>query len=190
MDLLKENRLQRIMALLREKKALTTADLRQMLGVSSMTIHRDLSELSEAGLVERVHGGVLLVGAHAPVTVCAHCGNDLNPRTAFVIHLAGGEILQACCAHCGLRLLDSHPDAVSGLTADFLYGTMSNVKSAAYLVHSDLSVCCMPSAIAFTRREDAVRMQAGFGGKVLDLEQSLEALRHEMSLHPPASGHS
>lgn len=190
MDLLKENRLQRITALLREKKALSTAELRQILGVSSMTIHRDLNELARTGQVERVHGGVLLTGAREPGPVCAYCGKNLNPRTAFVVHLTGGDNLQACCAHCGLRLLDSHADAISGLAADFLYGTMTNVKSAAYLVHSDLSVCCTPSAIAFARREDALRMQAGFGGKVLDMEQALDALRHEMNLHPTSAEHS
>jgi DNA-binding transcriptional ArsR family regulator len=182
MDLFKENRLQRIMDLLREKHALTTADLRQILGVSSMTIHRDLNELAEAGLVERVHGGVLLAGARGSPTICVHCGKETNPRTSFVIHLNDGEVLHACCAHCGLRLLDSHQDAVSGLAADFLYGTMSNVKAAAYLVHSDLSVCCTPSAIVFGHREDALRMQAGFGGLVLDLDEAVTALREEMDL--------
>jgi len=189
MDLLKENRQHQIMALLREKKALTSADLRQILGVSSMTVHRDLSELAAAGLVERVHGGVLLAGARDSKVPCAHCGKELNPRTSFVIHLANGETLQACCAHCGLRLLDSHSDAVSGLAADFLHGTMSNVKTAAYLVHANLSVCCTPSAIVFASREDAVRMQAGFGGKVLDLGDALAELRHEMDLHPHHPAH-
>ncbi len=183
MDQLKEDRLQKIMNLLREKGASTTSDLREKLGVSPMTIHRDLSTLAESGLVERVHGGVLLAGANDRQLRCAHCGKDLDPRTAFVIHLSSGEVEQACCAHCGLRLLDSHPDANSGLAADFLQGTMVNVKEAAFLVHPDLSVCCTPSVFVFAQREDAVRMQAGFGGLVLDLDEALAALRQEMQLH-------
>ncbi len=183
MDQLKENRLQKIMDLLREKGALTTTDLRERLGVSPMTIHRDLGTLADSGLVERVHGGVLLAGANGRQPRCAHCGKDVNPRTAFVIHLSNGGVDLACCAHCGLLLLDLHPDADSGLAADFLQGTMTNVKEAIYLVNPDLSVCCTPSVLVFARREDALRMQAGFGGQVLDLEQALAALRQEMQLH-------
>jgi DeoR/GlpR family transcriptional regulator of sugar metabolism len=188
MDLFKETRLQKIMELLRERRALTTADLRQLLGVSSMTIHRDLSELAGAGLVERVHGGVLLAGAAQSNSTCAHCGKDVNPRTAFVLHLKDGQALQACCPHCGLRLLDSHPDAVSGMAVDFLHGTMSNIKTAAFLLHPDLVVCCAPSVFVFARREEAERMQAGFGGRVLDLPLALEEIRREMHLHHPPSG--
>ncbi len=184
MDLLRVTRLQKIMDLLRERRAVTTADLRQLLGVSSMTIHRDLSELAEAGLVERVHGGVLLAGAARSSPTCAHCGKDVNPRTAFVIHLKDGQALQACCPHCGLRLLDSHPDAVSAMAADFLHGTMTNIKSAAYLLHAGLVVCCAPSAFVFADRDEAVRMQAGFGGEVFDLTAALSEIRREMSLHP------
>ncbi len=39
------------------------SDLTQRLGVSDMTIRRDLEVLSRAGLVEKVHGGAVLPGA-------------------------------------------------------------------------------------------------------------------------------
>ncbi len=188
MDLLKETRLQKIMDLLRERRALTTADLRQILGVSSMTVHRDLNELTRAGLVERVHGGVLLAGAERSNTACAYCGKDIHPRTAFVIHFKDGRIIQACCPHCGLRLLDLHPDAVSGMAADFLHGTMSNVKTAVFLLHPNLVTCCAPSAFVFADRNEAERMQTGFGGKVLGLSQALSELRQEMHLHSHSAG--
>lgn len=186
MDLFKETRLQKIMDILRERGALTTADLRQILGVSSMTVHRDLDELAKAGLVERVHGGVLLAGEKRSNGVCAYCGKEVNPRTAFVLHLKDGQIIQACCPHCGLRLIDLHPDAVSGMAADFLHGTTSNLKTAAFLLQADLVVCCAPSVFVFASREEAERMQTGFGGKVLDLPQALADLREEMHLerHP------
>jgi DeoR/GlpR family transcriptional regulator of sugar metabolism len=39
------------------------SDLTQRLGVSDMTIRRDLEALSRAGLIEKVHGGAVLPGA-------------------------------------------------------------------------------------------------------------------------------
>ena len=39
------------------------SDLTQRLGVSDMTIRRDLEVLARAGLIEKVHGGAVLPGA-------------------------------------------------------------------------------------------------------------------------------
>src|SRR6201985_240751 len=41
------------------------SDLTQQLGVSDMTIRRDLEGLAKDGLVEKVHGGAVLPGSHA-----------------------------------------------------------------------------------------------------------------------------
>src|SRR6202008_740026 len=41
------------------------SDLTQQLGVSDMTIRRDLEVLAKDGLVEKVHGGALRPGSHA-----------------------------------------------------------------------------------------------------------------------------
>src|ERR1700743_3142143 len=41
------------------------SDLTQQLGVSDMTIRRDLEVLAKDGLVEKVHGGAVLPGSHA-----------------------------------------------------------------------------------------------------------------------------
>ena len=40
------------------------SDLTQQLGVSDMTISRDLEVLAKDGLVEKVHGGAVLPGSH------------------------------------------------------------------------------------------------------------------------------
>src|ERR1700753_1745838 len=41
------------------------SDLTQQLGVSDMTIRRDLEVLAKDGLVEKVHGGAVLPSSHA-----------------------------------------------------------------------------------------------------------------------------
>ena len=53
----------RVLALLREVGVLSVADLARDLGVSPMTVRRDLQRLETTGQVRTVHGGVgLAVG--------------------------------------------------------------------------------------------------------------------------------
>jgi DeoR/GlpR family transcriptional regulator of sugar metabolism len=48
-----------ILAAVRERGAARVADLVVELGVSDMTVRRDIAELAQAGLVRRVHGGAV-----------------------------------------------------------------------------------------------------------------------------------
>ncbi|MBA2559537.1 MAG: DeoR/GlpR transcriptional regulator [Propionibacteriales bacterium] len=51
-----------IMLVLRRQGAVRVSELADELGVSEMTIRRDLDSLAGAGLIEKVHGGATLVG--------------------------------------------------------------------------------------------------------------------------------
>ncbi|KNE22250.1 DeoR/GlpR family DNA-binding transcription regulator [Virgibacillus pantothenticus] len=55
--MLKDNRQKQIMRLIDEKGFLKVAEASNLLSVAEMTIRRDLMELEELGLIERVHGG-------------------------------------------------------------------------------------------------------------------------------------
>lgn len=57
--MLKEERQQAIINLLRRDGKVLAADLITRLNVSEDTIRRDLNELAEAGILQRVHGGAL-----------------------------------------------------------------------------------------------------------------------------------
>jgi len=57
--MLKEERQQAIIELLRRDGKVLAADLITRLNVSEDTIRRDLNELAEAGILQRVHGGAL-----------------------------------------------------------------------------------------------------------------------------------
>ncbi len=59
--MLKEERQQAILTLLRSTGKVSTLDLSQSLEVSEDTIRRDLKELSDQGTVRKVHGGAMLV---------------------------------------------------------------------------------------------------------------------------------
>jgi DeoR/GlpR family transcriptional regulator of sugar metabolism len=59
--MLAEQRQSHILELMRRDGAVRVTDLVHSLGVSDMTIRRDLKLLAEAGLVQKVHGGATLV---------------------------------------------------------------------------------------------------------------------------------
>lgn len=59
--MLQEERYNKILDLLKEKKFIKVEDLAKTLSVSDMTIRRDLEKCKEAGLLTRCHGGAMLV---------------------------------------------------------------------------------------------------------------------------------
>ncbi len=56
--MLKRERLDLIMKMVTEQNFIAVSDLAKTMNVSEMTIRRDLDELSKAGKVIRLHGGV------------------------------------------------------------------------------------------------------------------------------------
>src|SRR5580700_9309276 len=75
------------------------SDLTQRLGVSDMTIRRDLEVLARAGLIEKVHGGAVLPGApssHEPgfeaKSVLERPEKDAIARTAAALVVPGTAI--------------------------------------------------------------------------------------------------
>ncbi len=55
--MLKKERLMSIMEMIDRDEIITVSDLVESLGVSDMTVRRDLDELAEAGKLVRIHGG-------------------------------------------------------------------------------------------------------------------------------------
>src|SRR5215469_5255651 len=64
--MLKEERHQAILELLRREGKVLVVDLMARLNVSEDTIRRDLNDLTEIGLLQRVHGGALPRGPELP----------------------------------------------------------------------------------------------------------------------------
>jgi DeoR/GlpR family transcriptional regulator of sugar metabolism len=60
--MLAHQRQERILAELRRNGAVRVADLTDLLGVSDMTIRRDLEQLTGEGVARKVHGGAVLAG--------------------------------------------------------------------------------------------------------------------------------
>jgi hypothetical protein len=180
-------RQEQILRWLQDSRTLAIDDLAARLGVSLMTVHRDLDALVEAGLAEKVHGGVTLPDVKRTITgedsTCKCCHLPLALRTAFVIQTEAGEQLQACCPHCGLLLLKDYP-ASAVLAKDFLYGRTVNAWQAFYLLESDVTLCCVPSVLCFATQADAENFQRGFNGTVMTFADALDYMnaRHHKAV--------
>jgi hypothetical protein len=176
-------RQQQIVEWLQTEGSLAIEALAARLGVSAMTVHRDLDQLaSSTGQVQKVYGAAEWVearpaAAHRPV--CEMCHAQAPDRTLFTMQLKSGGRRYACCPHCGLLMIDD--DVALALTPDFVYGRMVNVTQAVYVIDSRVHLCCVPSALCFTSIEDAQSFQHGFGGKVMTFEVMMKYLSQHHS---------
>lgn len=169
-----------ILQWLSESASLSIDDLVNRLGVSIMTVHRDLDQLVRNGQVEKVHGGVIRVEPRPRHTralqLCRLCESPVSERTQIIIQPPQGETLYACCPHCALLLIAQTEQPTSILAKDFIYGRMINGWMASYLVNSRISLCCQPSYLCFANIDDAKGFQKGFGGEIMTFEEARAAL--------------
>ncbi|NUM44760.1 MAG: DeoR family transcriptional regulator [Anaerolineales bacterium] len=146
-------------------------NLADKLGVSAMTIHRDVNKLVEERAVVKSHGEVLPVKVKSDDEGCAMCRKPISDRTAYLLILANGEQKRTCCAHCGLMLQMQMDDVWQPMATDFLHGHIISASQAFFVLHSDLSICCVPSVLSFGSEAEAVKFTKGFGGTVTKMDQ-------------------
>lgn len=176
----------KILEYLQKNGSASIQDLVDVLGVSNMTVHRDLNKLEAAGRVQKKHGGVVLANRVQPTAVaetCDMCGKPVSERTLFLVSLENGEQKRACCSHCGLMIQSRESKAWQSMAVDFLHGHMVSANQAYYLMGSEVSICCVPSILSFGSLQDAEKFQKGFGGKLVDMQEALQHLREMMHMH-------
>jgi len=175
-----------IIELLDARQSLSIRELAEELGVSAMTIHRDLNILADGGRLVKTRGGAALpsraTGRDVAPGSCAMCNRPVPERTAVILRSDERGRMAACCPHCGLALLEHDASPGLMLVTDFLYHQMVSANEASYLVGSEVTSCCTPEILAFVNREDAERFRQGFGGKVMGLSEMRHALRDGMSV--------
>ena len=169
-----------IIKLVQEKKDISIEDLRQALQISQATAYREIQELSQMGLVAKIPGGISQVETTS--TRCVQCRGETNARTTFIIEQTDGKKLSACCSHCGMMALANNSNVSTAMTVDFIYGKMLNVSQAWYVLNSSVTLCCSPSILSFSNREDATRFTQGFGGEVMDFQNAQKNLNRMMTL--------
>ncbi len=175
-------RREQILIWLQDEPMLTIDDMALRLGVSHMTIHRDLDALAQSGQVVKTHGGAARIHQNEPTrgtAACQVCQGAVQERSAFVIHTRRGAVIELCCAHCGLLALAGTADVASALARDFIYDRMVNCWQAHYVLDSDVVRCCVPSVLCFASESDALRFQRGFGGVVMTCAEA----QHHLSRH-------
>jgi DNA-binding transcriptional ArsR family regulator len=182
--MMRNHRQHYILDSLASQGSVSVGDLATSLGVSPMTIHRDLDQLHRAGLLRKVRGGAVPVALHSEADgVCVACYAPLSLRTQVVLHLTDGGQRRACCPHCGLMALSRGTEAIASiLVTDFLFGRSVNGRTATFLAAPGIAICCTPTVLAFEDAHDAQRFQAGFGGEILDLDEALAFVRTSMHL--------
>jgi DeoR/GlpR family transcriptional regulator of sugar metabolism len=176
-----------ILEWLQTQTPLTIEELVLRLGVSLMTVHRDLDQLANMGLVRKYHGGVSLLEQEVVTAniepLCRMCHIQISPRTAFTIHLVNGEQILACCPHCGLLMMVNLLDIASALAKDFLYGRSVNVFQAGFVFSSEVALCCEPSVLCFNALHEAEKFVQGFGGQAMTYRQAIAFLQAHHSGH-------
>src|SRR4030067_1629109 len=88
------------------------------------------------------------------------------------------------CPHCGLWEHARNKDKIASVRArDFISGEWMDVSKMYMLYHSDAVPACSDSWIAFGKKDEAVKFQKGFGGKIYTFEDALEERGKQPSGH-------
>lgn len=131
----------------------------------------------------------------SPEPLCGICHRTLHEATCCIITLENGDVERTCCPRCGLRFQEGRNDVVSVETTDFESGKRLRAEDAYYVEGSDVHVCCgvpqiqadltgtqyqlawdrcLPSLLAFKKKESAEAFMREHGGRIRTYEGLLK----------------
>lgn len=178
-------RLERIQKIVQERKNVKISELSKELGVSEMTIHRDIKQLVDEGFVIKTFGGVSLAQTTVPVAddMCIYCSRPIHEKLAYKLILSNNQTETACCAHCGLLRHRQLGEEVSqAITYDFFKQTTISAQMASFVMDTSVHIgCCQPQVLTFESKEHATNFVKGFGGAVYQLNEAIEAVYEKMN---------
>lgn len=178
-------RLHRIKEIIQAQKNVKIADLSRELGVSEMTIHRDLKQLVDEGTVIKTFGGVSLAtkDQFELHTLCIYCNKSIHEKLAYRLILPNNKTEIACCAHCGLlRHRQLGDEVTQAICYDFFRQTTISAQLAAFVLDTSIDIgCCQPQVLTFEWREHADKFVRGFGGSVHSLDDAMEIVFTKMT---------
>lgn len=176
-------RQQQILTWLEQEETLRVSDISKRLAVSEMTVYRDLNPLIEQQKVLKTSNGITLIPkTYASSNHCSYCYKDSHTRLSVQLIKKNQHVEHACCPHCGLlRFQDIENEVSQIICHDFLRDTTLSAKKATFLMHADIDLnCCHPQVIAFESSKQVKQFQVGFGGKIYDFKEAIQAITIEM----------
>lgn len=179
-------RAERIKQILQVKKNIKISELSSTLGVSEMTIHRDLKPLVKNGYVMKTFGGVSLatpnIHGQRVDEGCIYCHRPIQEKLAYKLILETNHTETACCAHCGfLRQEQLGDEVIQAICYDFLRQTTISVPLAYYVMDTSLDIgCCQPQVLSFEWQDHANNFVKGFGGSVYSFHEAMDILHDKM----------
>lgn len=177
----------RIKELILERHSVKTSELSKEIGVSEMTIHRDLKPLVNEGVVIKTFGGVAVANkGESEISVsesCVFCKRKVSEHMAFHLFLANNKMETACCAHCGLlRIRQIGDKVIQSICSDFLKNTTISAPLAWYVMDTSIQMgCCQPQVLTFELKEHADKFIKGFGGNVYSYREAIDVIFQKMS---------
>ncbi len=132
--------------------------------------------------------------------LCDVCKRVIHPATSFRIAEANGAIKATCCPRCGLTSVIKNGGKVLD-AVDFSSQRRIAAADAIYLEGSDIMECCsstgfradegsyqeidydrcMPSLLAFARREDAEAVMQKHGGHIISFEEARQSVLRQLN---------
>ena len=131
--------------------------------------------------------------------VCEVCKRVIHTETSFRIARPDGSVRAVCCPRCGLAaVIQNGGRALDAV--DFTTKKRVGAAEAIYLEGSDIMECCtntgfrsadgayqkmeydrcMPSLLAFARREDAEIVRQKHGGNILSFEEARQSVVRQL----------
>jgi len=131
--------------------------------------------------------------------VCEVCKRVIHTETSFKIARADGSMKATCCPRCGLTtIIQNGGRALEAV--DFSSKKRIGAAEAIYLEGSDIMECCtdtgfrsneggyqemeydrcMPSLLAFVRREEAEPVRQKHGGTILSFEEARQSVVRQL----------
>jgi hypothetical protein len=131
--------------------------------------------------------------------VCEVCKRVIHTETSFKIVHPDGSMKAVCCPRCGLAaVIQNGGRALEAV--DFTSKKSIPAAEAIYLEGSDIMECCsdtgfrsnegayqeieydrcMPSLLAFARREDAEIVRLKHGGRIISFEEARQSVARQL----------
>lgn len=131
--------------------------------------------------------------------VCGVCKRVIHTETSFKIVQSDGSMKATCCPRCGLTAIIQNGGRATE-AVDFSSKKRIGAAEAIYLEGSDIMECCtdtgfradegayqkmeydrcMPSLLAFARREDAETVRQKHGGQIISFEEARQSVVRQL----------